>query len=196
MCGNTGGARGTAFALLERVKTLTNRLGLCTALAGSAALFATFAGESSAHAKTMIAADLDYAAPLDSDTKSGGGFAIRLGQQLHVPLLVLTPELEFADHTFSDNGPTAYQGLAGLRLGFGEIIRPGLFAHIGLGSLNMPDPVPSHTALTYDAGAFLDLTVLPLLDIGVHGAYNRLNSGEGVAAFEWPTLGAHAALVF
>lgn len=165
-------------------------------LAGSAALFATTIEPSTAHAKTAIAADLDYAAPIDSDAKSGAGFAIRLGQQIHVPMIVLTPEIVFADHTFSDSGPTAYRGLAGLRLGFGEIIRPGVYAHLGFGSLSLPDPEPSHTAFTYDGGAFLDLTVLPLLDIGVHGAYNRLNSGKGVEPFEWVTLGAHAALIF
>jgi len=177
------------------VKTLI-RVGLSAALTGSLVFVATIFNAAPAQAKTAIAADLDYAAPIDSDMKSGGGFAIRVGQQLHVPMLVLTPELVFSDHTFADNGPTAYRGLAGLRLGVGELIRPGVYGHLGFGSLSMPDPVPSHTAFTYDAGIFLDLTVLPLLDLGVHGAYNRLNAGDGVPTFEWATIGAHAALVF
>ena len=182
------------LANLASVKPFIS-FGFSAALTGSAVLVATLFS-ASAEAKTQIAADLDYAAPIDADSDSGGGFAIRLGQQLHVPLIVLTPELVFADHTFSDNGPTAYRGLAGLRLGIGEIIRPGVYGHLGFGSLSLPDPAPDHTAFTYDAGVFLDLTILPLLDIGVHGAYNRLNSGEGVAAYEWATLGAHAALIF
>jgi hypothetical protein len=150
----------------------------------------------SAHAATAIAADLDYAAPIDSTGSSGAGFAIRAGAQLHVPMLVLTPELACTDHTFSSRGPTAYRGLAGLRLGVGEVLRPGVFAHLGFGHLSLPSPAPSHTAFSYDAGAFLDFTLLPVLDLGVHGAYNRLNEGNGVAAFQWATLGVHAALIF
>jgi hypothetical protein len=172
------------------------RFGLSAVLAGSAVLFATLFHAPSAQAKTAIGFDLNYAAPIDSDAKSGGGFAVRLGQQFHPPLLVLVPELVFADHSFSDDGPTTYQGLAGLRLGVGEVIRPGVFAHLGFGHMTLPDPAPSHTAFTYDAGAFLDLTILPLLDLGVHGAYNRLNSGKGVDDFAWATVGAHAALIF
>jgi hypothetical protein len=188
-------ASGMTLALVANVKS-SIRLGSWAAFAGGVAFAGCFLNAAPAHAKTAIAADLDYAAPIDSDLKSGAGFAIRVGQQLHAPLVVLTPELVFSDHTFADDGPTAYRGLAGLRLGFGEIIRPGVYGHLGFGSLSMPDPVPSHTAFTYDAGIFLDLTILPLLDIGVHGAYNRLNAGDGVSAFEWGTIGAHAALVF
>jgi hypothetical protein len=168
---------------------------LCAVLAGGVALTVTLAA-APAQAKTAIAADLDYAVPIDWDAGSGAGFAIRVGQMLRLPLIVLTPELAFTDHSFADNGPTAYRGLVGLRLGLGEIIRPGVYAHLGLGHLTLPSPLPSHTAFSYDAGAFLDLTVLPLLDLGVHGAYNRLNAGEGIEAFDWVTIGAHVALVF
>jgi hypothetical protein len=169
---------------------------LSAAVIGSLVFVATTFSAAPAQAKTAIGADLDFAMPIDSDMKSGAGFAIRVGQQLRAPFVVLTPELVFSDHSFTDDGPTAYRGLAGLRLGIGELIRPGVYGHLGFGSLSMPDPFPSHTAFTYDAGIFLDLTVLPLLDVGVHGAYNRLNAGDGVPTFEWATIGAHAALVF
>lgn len=185
---------GTVLALRFSVKSLISS-GLGAAATGSALLLAVLFNAAPAQAKTAIAVDLDYAVPIDSDYDSGGGFAVRVGQQLRLPLIAITPELAFADHSFPD-GPTAYRGLAGLRLGFGEIIRPGVFAHLGLGHLTLPSPFPSHTAFTYDAGVFLDLTVIPLLDLGIHGGYNRLNEGEGVAAFDWATIGAHAALVF
>jgi hypothetical protein len=71
-----------------------------------------------------------------------------------------------------------------------------VFVHAGIGHLSLPDSLPSHTAFSYDAGAFLDLTLLPLLDLGVHGAYNRVTPGDEVEAFEWATVGAHAALIF
>jgi hypothetical protein len=148
-------------------------------------------------ADTAIAGDLDYAAPIDSVANAGGGFGIRLGQQLDVSPLVLTPELAFTYHGFSgDFAPAVYRGTAGLRLGVGEVIRPGIFGHLGIGRMTVDSPGPdlSHTAFTWDAGVFLDLTVLPLLNIGVHGAFNHLNGD--VSSFEWVTVGAHAALVF
>jgi hypothetical protein len=32
----------------------------------------------------------------------------------------------------------------------------------------------SRNAFTFDAGAFLDFTLLPILNLGVHAAYNHL----------------------
>jgi hypothetical protein len=169
---------------------------LAAVLVASPAVLAITFAAAPAQAATAIAGDLDYALPLDSDeADSGGGFAIRIGQQVRLPLIALTPEIGFTYASFSE-GPTAYRGIAGLRLGVGEVLRPGVFAHLGIGRLSLPDPLPSHTAFSYDAGVFLDFTLLPLLDIGVHGAYNRVNGKDEVSAFEWVTLGAHAALIF
>ena len=189
----------TGFAKSEVVTTPFFRSGL-SALLGSATLLVTLLGAPSTQAKTAIGLDLDYAVPIDSDVNSGGGFAIRVGQQFHPPLIVLVPELVFASHSFSDDGPTVYEGLAGLRFGLGEVIRPGVFAHLGIGRTT---GWAKDTGFSYDGGAFLDLTILPLLDLGVHGAYNRMNLGdvrlpnnESVAALQWITLGVHAALIF
>lgn len=151
-----------------------------------------------AEAKTAIAGDLDYAIPIDSSVDPGGGFGIRLGQQLHLPFVVFTPEIGFNYHSFSDvASPKVYRGIGGIRLGFGEILRAGVFGHLGLARVTL-DTVPdlSHTAFTYDAGVFFDFTALPLLDIGVHAAYNRVAADDAVSAFQYGTLGAHAALIF
>ena len=51
-------------------------------------------------AATEIAGDLDVAAPIDSSFKTGGGFGFRLGNQIHLPMVVLTPELAFTYHDF------------------------------------------------------------------------------------------------
>jgi hypothetical protein len=153
-------------------------------------------------AEPTVAADLDYVIPIDeSDVSSGGGFGIRLGQHLHMPGLVLTPEIGFNYAKFGDDvAPKVYRGTGGLRLGVGEIFRPGVFAHAGIGriTVDVPSgvPDPSHTAFTYDVGAFFDFTLLPFLNIGVHGAYSRLSGNDDMEAFDWATLGAHAALVF
>src|SRR6185312_13789027 len=91
-------------------------------------LAVTFAA-GAASAGPTIGADLDIGFPLNSRGDSGGGFGIRLGQELHLPLVAITPELGFTYHNFSgDFGPKIYRGVAGLRLGIGEVIRPGAFA--------------------------------------------------------------------
>lgn len=151
-----------------------------------------------AEAKTTVAGDLDYAVPIDSSAHTGWGFGIRVGQQLHAPLVVITPELGFTYHGFGgDSSPRVYRGIAGLRIGFGEVLRAGAFGHLGIARLDLTSvPDLSHTAFTYDAGVFLDFTALPLLDIGVHAAYNRVAADDHVSAFQFATVGAHAALVF
>jgi hypothetical protein len=142
-----------------------------------------------------MAADLDYAAPINSDVSSGGGFGARLGYQAHAPLVVVTPELAFTYTSFSGIGdPRVYRGLAGVRIGIFEIVRPGVFVHFGVGHLNTDLPNLSHTDLSYDVGAFLDFTVLPLLNVGAHAAYNRI-TGDPLS-LQWATVGGHVALVF
>jgi hypothetical protein len=167
---------------------------ICPAVFGLSMLFAH-----SARAETAIAGDLDFAAPVDSSLASGAGFGLRAGYHAHLPFIILTPELGFTYHGFGGDYPASvYRGVAGVRLAVGEVFRPGVFAHVGIGSLRAdgPPPDPSHSALTYDAGAFIDFTLLPLLNLGAHAAYNRLNASTDGYALDWVTLGAHAEVVF
>jgi hypothetical protein len=153
-----------------------------------------------ARAETLIGVDIDYVLPVDSEVEFGGGFAVRLGQQLHLPMIAITPELAITYASFSEAyGPSIYRGVVGLRLGAGEIIRPGAFAHIGVGRFELDVPGrsdPTGSELTYDVGLVLDFTLLPILNFGVHGAYNRLAGDSRREPFEWLTLGAHAEVVF
>lgn len=161
----------------------------------TACLVASSGGAASA--STVIAADLDYAIPVNSDASSASGFGIRAGHQARLPPVVaLTPEVAFTYNDFSNSGPTAYRGLFGIRLAFGEILRPGVFTHVGLGHLSWGSTDVSHTGFSYDVGGFVDFTLLPVLNIGVHGAYNRVDSGDVSAGFGWASVGLHAALVF
>jgi hypothetical protein len=168
-----------------------------TALAAVLAFGAlTFGVATTARAETQIAVDLDYALPVDSIGDDGGGFAIRLGQQLHIPLLALTPEIVYSHHSFTGRGaPATNRGMGGLRIGFGELFRLGPFAHLGVGRLSIDLPGASRTAFTYDVGAFFDLTLIPFINLGVHGAYNQI-SGDEEPSFHWMTFGAHAELIF
>ena len=168
-------------------------------LCGVAMLMATSAISSSALADVAIGFDLDYAVPIKLDSVSPGwGVGARVGSQIHVPMLVITPELGFTYHQFGgDAAPKVYRGIGGLRLGIGEVIRPGVFGHVGYGARKIDLAGGSDTAwsFTYDFGAFLDFTALPVLNIGVHAAYNQW-TGAGQPSFQFGTLGAHAALIF
>jgi hypothetical protein len=159
-----------------------------------------------AHASTTIAVDLDYDVPINADhVKSGGGFGIRIGQELHLPLIVVNPEVGFTYASFDDPGPSTYRGIVGLRAGIGELLRFGLTAHVGYGYANYPADVnipgivnisADHGGFTFDGGLFLDFTALPLLNVGVHAAYNQIAGKDQIDPMRWIQLGAHAALVF
>jgi hypothetical protein len=152
-----------------------------------------------ARADTAIAVDFEARVPIDLDNVSSApALGIRLGQQLHLPFLILTPELGFNWGHFGD-GPTIYRGIAGARVGFGEVLRFGVNAHIGFGhySWEFGGIESSRTGLTLDGGLFLDLTVLPLVDVGVHMGYARMagNDDDGVEPLQWLAFGLHAALI-
>lgn len=155
---------------------------------------------SSARADTTIGADLDLQVPLEiNNVSTGAGFGIRIGQELHLPLIGVNPEFAFYYASFSkDAPPKVYRGVAGGRIGVGELIRFGVLAHIGFGYVDW-EPKPddfSHSGLTYDAGIFLDITALPLLNIGIHGTYNRMTAKDDQPeTLHWLSLGVHATLV-
>ncbi len=148
-----------------------------------------------ARADTKLALDLEYAGAIDQRGIDGGtGGAVRLGQELDLVVVSLTPEIGGSFHAFGGYlDAKHYSGFVGGRLAFGKILEPGVFAHLGVGSLS--GDFPSDTGPEFDVGLALDFTLLPILDLGVHGAYNNLflDGGEN---FDWLRVGAHAAIGF
>jgi hypothetical protein len=146
-----------------------------------------------------LALDLDYALAFDqSEIDSGGGGALRLGHEFDAIALSLTPEISGSYHSFSgDFGPAVYRGTGGLRLNVGKILEPGVYGHAGVGraSFDVPGAAqdPSRTAFTWDAGVTLDFTLLPVIEIGAHAAYNSLAAGDA-ERLDWLTAGLHATL--
>jgi hypothetical protein len=172
---------------------------LAHGLLACAALMVLALAPNPARADFMVGIDVDGVEPFESGAAFGGGFGVRVGTQLHVPLLALTPELAFTYAQFGDDyGPTIYRGMIGGRVAIGEIIRVGLYGHIGLGrfALDLDGDDPSGTDVTYDVGIALDFTVLPILNLGVHAAYNSFGEDDDREAFEWMTTGAHVEFVF
>jgi hypothetical protein len=92
--------------------------------------------------------------------------------------------------------------MAGGRLAIGAIIRPSVFAHIGVGHLRwnelpgISDVRDSRTNLATNVGAALDFTLLPLVDLGLQLSYNSIKGGADTPAFDWAEAGAHVIFVF
>ncbi len=151
-----------------------------------------------AKGSTRLALDLDWAMPSGQHGfNSGPGGAIRLGEQTDLVLAQLVGELGGGYQPFSGTrGAKLYTGFIGGRIAFGKILEPGLYGHLGIAHLHVNDGPGSRTAPRLDAGLFLDLTVLPLVNVGVHGGYDSFLAGSGQPAFNYFVAGLHGALVF
>lgn len=150
-----------------------------------------------AGARTQLALDLEYAGPIDhGGVTSGAGGAVRLGRRTDLLLLSLTGEIGGSYHRFGGVPEvTVHRGFLGGRLSVGKLLEPGIHGHVGLGSLG-GEPGGSRTTPTVDLGLFLALTVLPLVDVGLHAGYVTLLGTDDASAFDYYLAGAHAALVF
>ncbi len=144
--------------------------------------------------KTHVAVDFDFGTALDAPgTKNGGGGALRLGQEFDLFLVSLTPELGGGYHAFGGKDETRlYSGFIGGRLAVGKIVEPSIFAHVGVAHTN---GLETRTAPIMDAGLAIDLTLLPLIDLGFHAGYNAMLPRNDGSALKFVTLGAQAALV-
>lgn len=164
----------------------------------AAALATTLASAAPAAAGNgpKLALDGEAAIALEPDrVGSGAGGALRFGYELDAAILSITPEIGGSFHALGgDLAPSLYRGFGGARLALGAIVRPGLYGHIGYAHVSYGDF--SRDAPTYDGGLFLDFTVLPVIDIGVHGGYAMIASSDEGAAIRWLSAGAHLAVVF
>lgn len=167
-----------------------------TAAAAMLAMPLSVCYAASAKAEPKLGVDVNLNYPHDrDDTDSGGGVGVRIGNEWDLLLLRLTPE---ASATYAGfRGPSdaaAYQLMGGARLGVGFIIEPSIYAHAGGGYLDWGN-YDSGVGVAYDAGAALDLTVLPLIDLGLHAALAGISSpASDSPALNWTVLGAHFAI--
>ena len=147
--------------------------------------------------RLMLALDLDYSAALShSEIDQGGGAGVRIGLERDYFLVTMIPELQLNYHRLNANTPddaVISAAKVGGRIRFLKIVEPGIFAHAGLANI-AGDRIYEHTGIAFDAGLTLDLTILPLIDIGLHTAWNRV-FGDDESGLSYVTAGAHIALV-
>jgi hypothetical protein len=150
---------------------------------------------------TIVAADLALATPVNSQhVNAGWGFDGRLGRRLNGEVLKLTGELVGGYYAFGgDLSPSVYRGMAGARLALGEVLTPLVFVHAGVARATFASPPGQdldRTVFTYDAGAGLDFTLLPLINLGAYAAYNHVASKGTADSLQWVSVGVNAELVF
>jgi hypothetical protein len=172
---------------------------LCLGVAAAAA--AMIVWPRAAAAETVVGVDLNFNdAIAGDDASSGAGVDLFFGPRLDLTILTLTTELSGGFHDFGGPfDPNVYRLMAGGRLGIGVIVRPSVFAHLGVGHLRFDDPFDGgrdgRTNVAGDLGAALDFTLLPLVDLGIQASYNRIAGGDSNEAFEWLQAGAHITFV-
>lgn len=165
---------------------------------------ACLAWSHSASADSLFGLAISYSDALDElSAVDGAGVDIYGGPRLDLAPLSLTAELQAGYHKFSGPlEPDAYRLMAGGRVGVGvgALLRPIAFAHLGVGHLRY-NLLPafdreSNTGLAAEAGLGLDVTLLPLIDLGLHGSYSVITGDENEDEIEWLQIGVHASWAF
>jgi|ERR1700733_9268536 hypothetical protein len=148
-------------------------------------------------------------APASTATKlndAGTGFKLRFGDQFRLRHGIrLTPEVGYAfDYLFpagSDAGSQPWnmnRFFAGARLGFGRIVVPTIYAHVGVGFRSVGGPTnqlfPNSTGVEFDTGVAVDFYLSRHFAIGPHVEFVDLDTTPNNP--EWLAFGAHIDIVF
>jgi hypothetical protein len=159
--------------------------------------------------QTQLGFDVEGAIPVGvnlpggyNSPSGGGGFKVRLGEQIRFPGLRFTPEVGYAfDHLWDEDDVGNQYGwdmnrfFAGARLGFGRIIVPTVYAHIGYGwrQTSATYVTGGDGGLAYDVGGAIDIHVIPHFNFGAHVEYAAIDIPYQP---QWVALGLHADFLF
>jgi hypothetical protein len=146
-----------------------------------------------------VSPDFVLGSTANTDNARGFGFAARLGYKLPIPLLKITPEGKLAYDRLPafDATLNTFRAMAGARVAVDLfLIAPTVFAHYGYGrysgSSSMGDVSAGGQAI--DVGAGVDLTMIPVIDLGVFLSINRVSADQG--NLTWLAVGAQAVIGF
>ncbi len=142
------------------------------------------AWSSTAQADMEFGAGARLAVPtgdFSSAVDMGYGIEGYVGYGFDMPLLHIRPELRVAYTEFDEErsgmpSVGAWRFLGGAKVALGEIVRPFVDAHLGY-SIYSPSGFDDEGSITMDMGAGLDITILPVMDIGGGIGYNLMWPG-------------------
>jgi hypothetical protein len=160
----------------------------------------------------QLGLDVEGVAPLNPPSVPGGGasaigggagFKIRMGEQFRLPGVLVTPEAGYGyDHLWAaDNLGNGYDWnmnrlFAGVRVGFGRIIVPTLYAHVGYGwrQTDAAYATGNNGGLAFDVGGALDFRVTRHVTLGAHLEYSQIALPTDTP--QWLGIGGHLELLF
>lgn len=143
--------------------------------------------------------DTDNSADAFTSTPAGAGFDLGLGLRSMGRVWFHTVELTGGFHDFGGElDPKVTRLMLGSRLGFDWFVRPGIFAHFGVGHVSIDDAAQVAapdigTDWAGDIGLSLDVRVAPGIEVGATGSGNWIGSSK---SFNWLQAGAHVTFVF
>jgi len=163
------------------------------------AVVATLLISNAAQAQNQVSADVEAALPSSDGHDNGFGVGARFGHKWDLVLISLTPEIGANYHAFG-GAPDAetFAVVAGGRVSIGFVLQPSAFIHAGIGHVGYETPVGDYgrTSLAYEGGLALDLTILPVVDIGAHATLAGIAGDSDEDAFSWLALGGHLTFNF
>jgi hypothetical protein len=144
------------------------------------------------------AADVAPPSVNQNSVEGGSGFKVRVGAQIRRRFLRIIPEGGFSyTHLFvTDNagdslGWNMERAFFGARIGFGEVIVPVIYGHLGYGWRDTTQgPVPASGGFAGDAGVALDFHLIRHLGFGLHAEYVTIEATPFVP--DWVAFGLHA----
>jgi hypothetical protein len=169
-----------------------------------ALLFVTATAARTAYADISIGAEVGaiYTTQGSSDDHFGFGFAGRLGWDIDLSVLHLIPEIKVAYDrmpldvqttlTRSDEQTNVLRPMVGLRATIGiAVIAIVGFAHVGYAAPLGASEQLDANGLVYELGGGIDFTSIPVIDIGIWGAFNQTRSGD---RYDWVSFGAQVTI--
>lgn len=160
-----------------------------------------------ASADILIGAGAEVAVPLGDDL---GDHGVGFGLDAFVAYILPLPFLDIAvgadgGYTWFSEGDTDFtldigQILGQLRVGADlVVVKPEVFAGVGYGWLSGAgsDFVKEHGGLSWQVGASLGFSGLPLVSLGLHAAYNEIHYDDGTEpVYQWVDVGLNAQISF
>lgn len=160
-------------------------------------------------AAQSVGVEIDLGVPVGdaADTFDlGWGAEVRAGYGAPLPLVTLEAEAVGDYYSFPitdvDERANVYRIAGGLRLGLGLPYVPNVFGHVGWGKVDMSlgGVDASSDGLSWDVGLASDLFSVPLVAVGLHLAFKRINTGEDAqgdsTSVDWLGIGLHGELGF